>query len=134
MSNGYGFRSDTAVLFDVDAEHLDVTGAEAGNAGGLAERARAHFRQLFAALVRECAHALVIDIFRDQHRFHTGRLRHLFALAVGRVSGCFRDAGIPALLIPPGVPGLTAPSLTVYFPVSSTNTWCSSSSRCLRWC
>jgi O-antigen/teichoic acid export membrane protein len=30
---------------------------------------------------------------------------NLFALAVGRVSGCFRDAGIPAVLIPPGVPG-----------------------------
>jgi O-antigen/teichoic acid export membrane protein len=30
---------------------------------------------------------------------------NLFALQVGQVSGCFRDAGIPAVLIPPGVPG-----------------------------
>lgn len=30
---------------------------------------------------------------------------NLFALQVGQVTGCFRDAGIPAMLIPPGVPG-----------------------------
>jgi O-antigen/teichoic acid export membrane protein len=30
---------------------------------------------------------------------------NLFALQVGRVSGCFRDARIPVVLIPPGVPG-----------------------------